>query len=532
MRRVADSDAMPFSAESALLLSEWLHAQGDPHAMAWIAHTLDLGAGDGPVYYLRAHATLALALAELTRLAPLFFPDAQFSCETSNGQLRVSFLPMGMGKQLGVSLRYEAICVWMMRVLDDITGGKAQLLRMEWMTTGQADTATLQDILPCLPEIGAPHFCLVYAASASQLHLPGASDPLRMHLAPIYEKLLVGRQRNNTVARRVAQWLDDQDRLQDPRLDLVAQALSVGASTLRRQLAKEGCNFSEILGSHRACISIHALIHSDEKAESVALQIGYADRNTFERAFREWFGITPAHCRRTAKELLGNRRHLDWSAPSKWARHAPQLMWLKQEIYQALPDWQAVVQAIASDAVLHARMLGYLAMPAQGARTLAHLTAEHVADLPRYTLGNLLDSATPLGDSNAHMRCVAAWQTSRRAVAAAGLLGPAMGCSAMETLQLAATCFNLGELVRPDCAGRHVDGVDVTWLLLASWHVPPGVLHLLRQRYLPESASSTALGLAIAWAETGAHRITDVDGYVQAECPPGFADQLRSLEIR
>lgn len=531
LRRVADSDATPFSAESALLLSEWLHAQGDPHAMAWIAHTLDLGAGDGAVYYLRAHATLALALAELTRLSPLFFPDAQFACDTVDGELRVSFFPMGMGKRLGVLLRYEAICVWMARVIDDITGGKAQMLRMAWMNSAQSDEATLQDIVPRMPEIGAPHFSVVYPASALQLHLPGASELLRTHLAPMYEKRIAGRQRNNSLAHRVAQWLDEQVQLQDPRLDLAAQALAMGSSTLRRQLAQEGCSFSDILASHRACIGIHTLIHSDERAEAVALQTGYADRNTFERAFRDWFGITPAHCRRAAKELLGHQRHLDWGAPSKWSRSAPQLPWMKQELCQTLPNWQALAQAIVADPALHARLLGYLSMPSQGAQTFTHITAEHLEALPRYALGNLFDSTTPLASPDAGAPCQAAWHTSQRAVAAIGVLGPAMGCSGLETLQLAAACFNLGALAQPDCAGRHVDGVDVTWLLLASWHVPPAVLHLLRQRHTPEGAASTALSLAITWAQTGAHRSTDVEGYVLAECPASALEQLAQIKL-
>lgn len=538
LRRVADSDPIPFSAESALLLSEWLHAQGDPHAMAWIANAIDLGAGDGPVYYLRAHATLELALAELVRLSPLFFPDAQFACETIDGELRLSFFPAGSGRRLGILLRYEAISVWMVRVLDDITGGKAQLIRMEWMNSKQSDEATLQDILPLLPDVGAPHFTLVYPASAMQLHLPGASEKLRMHLALMYEKRIAGRQRNNTVAQRVAQWLNEQVRLQDPRLDVVAQALAMGASTLRRQLAQEGCSFSDILASHRACIGIHDLIHSDEKAETIALQTGYADRNTFERAFRDWFGLTPSHCRRAAKELLGSRRHLDWDAPPKWARHAPQLPWLKQEIEQARPDWQAIAQAVASDPALHARVLGYFAMPAQGAQTLAHITAEHLSELPRYTLGKLIDSSTPLATSSADAHCRAAWDTSRRVVAAVDVLGPALGVEdcALGPLRLAAACFNLGALACPDGAGLEVDGVDLTWLLLATWHVPPGILQLLRKHHAPEDAASTALGLAIAWAratpgQPGVHRATEVEGRVLAHCPPATLEQLRMLDM-
>lgn len=298
-----------------------------------------------------------------------------------------------------------------------------------------------------------------------------------------------------------------------------------------RPTASRVSSFSDILASHRACIGIHALLHSDERAEAVALQTGYADRNTFERAFRDWFGITPAHCRRAAKELLGPLRHLDWGAPSKWARHAPQLPWLKQELLQPQPDWLAIAQAIVADPALHARLLGYLSMPSQGAQALAHITAAHVAELPRYALGNLLDSATPLASPGADAHCQAAWRTSRRAVAAVGILGPALGCTALETLQLAAACFNLGGLARPDCAGQHVDGVDVSWLLLASWHVPPAVLHLLRQRHAPEGAASTALGLAIAWAQTGAHRTTDVEGYVLAECPANAREQLERIEI-
>lgn len=534
LRRVADSDPAPYSAESALLMSEWLHAEGDSHAMAWIAHAIDLSAGDGSVYFLRAHATLALALAELSRLSPLFFPDAHFSWEVVGDSLYVAFAPLGSYKRLGVLLRYEAICVWMVRVLDDITAGKAQPVRIEWMRTEQLDATTLQQILPVMPDIGAAQFTLVYPAGTLQLHLPGASDTLRRHLQTLFEKRISGSQHSSTTTRRVAQWLSDRQELQEPRLAAAAKALSMGASTLRRRLAQESSSFSDILASYRANVAVHFLVHGDKGADEVAQLTGYADRNAFERAFRDWFGITPAHCQRAVEQLMGKRRHLDWASPSKWARHAETFEGLRKQIDHASPDLPAMAQAIESDPVLHARVLGFMAMPSLGAKAWTQITADNLARLPGPSLGYLLSAATPLADSSAQIRCLAVWEAGRRAVAAVEVLGSAMGCGDLGPLRLAAACYNLGHLVLPSDAERHVDGVDLAWLLLASWHVPPVVLQLLRDRHAPQHAAPTALALAISWAE-GSRYLHDSPGYIDLEdcillhCPAATLEKLRTL---
>ncbi len=531
LRRVADSDHAAFSAESALLMSEWLHGQRDPHAMAWIAHVLDLGAGDGVVYYLRAHSTLALALAEIKRLSSLFFPDAQFFSETFHGELRLSFLPYGMGNRLGVLLRYEAICVWMMRVIDEITGGKATLRRMEWMNAAHHDLATLQEILPFTPALGSSQFRLVFDESALDLHLPGASENLRVHLAPMYDKRIAGQQRENTVVQRVARWLGEQEQLNNPRLDSAAQALNMGSSTLRRQLAQEGCSFSEILSSHRACIGIYELIHGEKRSEEIAQLTGYADRNTFERAFRDWFGITPAHCRRAANELLGSKRHADWSSPTRWARHAPDLAKLKHEIGLVNPDWEEFARIVAADPVLHARVLGCMALPAHGAQQRLKLTAQQLSTLPRYVLTNFLDASTPLSTGDDANACEEMWSLSHRAATAAEIIGPALGCDSIEPILLAASCLYLGYLACSLSEERHIDGIDVTWLLLASWHVPPSILHLLRLRHHAHIENSAVLALALAndWAKHGSFNVTAFKGLEGDGYPPDFINKLESL---
>ena len=120
--RVLPTDTRPIGAETALQMSEWLNANGDPHAFAWLASELDMGAGDGIVYYLRAHDSLESALEEFSRLASMLLPDGRFAWVTDGARLRIELAPARQATRLGVRLRYEAVVTWFIRMLNYVAG--------------------------------------------------------------------------------------------------------------------------------------------------------------------------------------------------------------------------------------------------------------------------------------------------------------------------------------------------------------------------------------------------------------------------
>ncbi|QDL53590.1 helix-turn-helix transcriptional regulator [Rhodoferax aquaticus] len=505
LRRVAPSDPAPLLPEMALQIGEWLHAQGDPHAIAWLAGELDLGAGDGLVYYLRAHATLQDAFDEIARMSNLLFPDGRIAIEHRGNTVRLVVSPTVLVDRLGMRLRYEAIVVWLMRVLRDITGVPLAAEYVELMTNAATDNTELLELLGVEPRWGAAEFALGYSTAVCKLHLPGASEALRKAIRPMFERRLNSALQRNTTLRRVVNWLGQRSSLANVGLELAAAELSLGASTLRRQLAQSGSSFSALLAAQRARTAMDAVLNTDERTESIALRTGYGDRSALERAFRERFGITLAQCRKAAQRWVGERRDTDWSAPSAWHRHSPQLAYVRESLAQSNYEANTMCAALRADPVLHLRLLAYCMHAGQLPVGACALDAALLERVPFYVLCNLVDASLPKHELAAEVKATKAWQLANLAARASVLLAPHllanMQADMPARLALAAMAHNLGALAAPELQGPYEDGVDFTWLLLAAWDVPPSLLQLLRARYTATDGAGRVLALSIAWAE-------------------------------
>ncbi|GAA5182196.1 hypothetical protein GCM10025771_30920 [Niveibacterium umoris] len=539
--RVSPSDARPLSAETALQMSEWLHANGDPHAFAWLASELDMGAGDGLVYYLRAHDSLEAALEEFTRLTALLLPDGRIAWSSDGHRLHITLAPVRQATRLGVRLRYESILVWFVRVLNYVTSSELPISQIQVMSHEGANPAVLATYLGVRPSLGGEEFVLEYPAEVLKIHLPGASAALRNTIRPLYDQrlTLTKKDHGNTtrVASRVANWMSKLDDLSDANLDAAASALAVGASTLRRQLAEQGCRFSALLAAMRAHQAMNAILGSDEKMESLAQRLGYADRNTFERAFRERFDVTPALCRRAARELLSARRFATWSAPQNWSRHSPSLARLRSALADGSGDANTWLESLERDPVLLLRILAHCAEPAQGASETCIVDTELLASLSPRTLLTLVEACVPMASGTRAMPTQEGediWRCGELASRAARLIAGQLAPADAPVIALAAFAHNLGALVIPAQADAVVEGIDCTWLLLAAWHVPAQLLRFLRARHAPMDAAGEALALAIAWAEaatTGkaAKRRAEVEARIAARLNWDLADALTDL---
>jgi AraC-like DNA-binding protein len=86
-------------------------------------------------------------------------------------------------------------------------------------------------------------------------------------------------------------------------LDAAELARRLGCSLrgLHRRLAAEGCRLGEEIERVRQRRAVHGLVCSGQSVLALALELGFADASTFGRAFRRWFGLSPAAFRRRAR---------------------------------------------------------------------------------------------------------------------------------------------------------------------------------------------------------------------------------------
>ncbi len=81
----------------------------------------------------------------------------------------------------------------------------------------------------------------------------------------------------------------------------VADKLGMSARTLQRRLSDEGTTFQKQLSSTRETLAKHYLANTDMTAQEVAYLLGYAEFNSFTRAFSVWTGKGVAEWRKDAK---------------------------------------------------------------------------------------------------------------------------------------------------------------------------------------------------------------------------------------
>ena len=87
---------------------------------------------------------------------------------------------------------------------------------------------------------------------------------------------------------------------------VIAAALSVSESTLRRRLAEQGTNLNELLTDIRMGAALILLQSSKQSVTQIALSVGYQTASHFSSNFRKRFGYSPSELR-GAHRLKDNR---------------------------------------------------------------------------------------------------------------------------------------------------------------------------------------------------------------------------------
>ncbi len=157
--------------------------------------------------------------------------------------------------------------------------------------------ATFARAVPGKVRFDQPEHRLVFPAA--QLDLPiQLSDPEALALARRQcEAELEALGREADFPGRVRAALADPDDAPQTSAAM-AKRLGVSTRTLKRRLAEAGTTFSAVVADLRRDQAT-ALLRTAASVDEVAAQLGYADAQSFSRAFRRWTGMTPSAYRRS-----------------------------------------------------------------------------------------------------------------------------------------------------------------------------------------------------------------------------------------
>lgn len=103
---------------------------------------------------------------------------------------------------------------------------------------------------------------------------------------------------DNSLTGRIRRMLQNVDNVDALPLKIVAESFGRTPETIRRKLKDEGSSYAEIKESVRHDMAIYLLKKTDTPINQIALNVGFSDSSTFNRAFKKWTGLTPGDYRR------------------------------------------------------------------------------------------------------------------------------------------------------------------------------------------------------------------------------------------
>ena len=130
-------------------------------------------------------------------------------------------------------------------------------------------------------------------------------------------------------------------------------------TSFRRKLAQEETSYKLIQSKFLNELCVKALLTKHIKIDELAIKLGYSERATFERAFRQKFGVTPSQFRELS--LVDNKQ----SSHKKLIEIAENMPPMSSSCRQLLDekeqgnlDLQRVVEIVSKDAIFSARIMG------------------------------------------------------------------------------------------------------------------------------------------------------------------------------
>lgn len=483
LARAAPNDTRLQPPAQAFELAVFLHEHGEHHISARLAALTDPSAGDGLHYFARSCASLREALASLMQHQADWLPGAHFQLRENADTLELRLVPHAAAPPLGPLLFWEGTLIWLHRALQQCVGQPVAARAVAVMSPATPQAAVLEGLLGAPVQFGARDYRLRWPARWLDHPLPGSHPALRARLAGCFDSIARRRQTPVPLWHQVLDALETAPGTAELGMAPVAARLGLTPITLRRRLASEGRQFQALLAAFQRERAFEMAVVQGHCEATVAERLGYAGRVPLARAFRGWYGTTPARLRQTLLALQGLGAGEDWASPLH------------------LPAWPAdlPLPGAAPDPVPGAHALGEAGRAWRGATTLvtpsllppARMTPtpdaqrlQHLAQARRWLQGRARP-AEPFSPP-----APASHDAAPATSLAAGSLPPAwrqlgtlllhrtVGAAAEDSAQITTA------LPSPDTCARDrrrygVDRQALSHLLLAAWSLPPDCLQRL-----------------------------------------------------
>jgi AraC-like DNA-binding protein len=140
-------------------------------------------------------------------------------------------------------------------------------------------------------DLAAP--TVVFAAEDMQRPFLTANHGMWTFFEPALRQRLADLEQHASTVDRVRGVLVESLPAGEVSMAAVCRKLGVSTRTLQRRLQAEGSSFQQTLDTLRHSLANHYLFNSSLSGTEISFLLGFADPNSFVRAFQAWSGSTP-----------------------------------------------------------------------------------------------------------------------------------------------------------------------------------------------------------------------------------------------
>lgn len=185
---------------------------------------------------------------------------------------------------------------WILAIGQRGTGGRVAAVRVE-LKRPPKHRELLEKHYGCRVKFKAGRNAIVFRSSDMDLPLTTYNADLLAFVGAQLDQELKARKADSDVGTRVKHALKRSLAGKRPTLPDVAQELGTSARTLQRKLADARITFQHVVEETRRELAHYYLSQSAVELNETAYLLGYADANSFFRAFSTWEGVSPGEWR-------------------------------------------------------------------------------------------------------------------------------------------------------------------------------------------------------------------------------------------
>lgn len=143
-----------------------------------------------------------------------------------------------------------------------------------------------------------PYFAIALPNKLLDMPLPHTDPIAHAHFVAECDRMLEDSDGTPNFAQKIRNYMIHNKDF-SPRLPDVAKSLFLSERTLRRRLHQEKHSFKLVVSETKMVLAKELLLAAALPIKVIALKLDYAESASFLRAFKKWWGVTPAQMRQS-----------------------------------------------------------------------------------------------------------------------------------------------------------------------------------------------------------------------------------------